>query len=216
MIDGERAIEVGAFRHAFRIFMTLCTNAEDPAYFKVSEMAINDQLLPEERDELVKVLREEALKKGNVEAAYNLAILYWRAPALQDLHKAVDILNICCRAGMPHAHAALVKLLIGDGKNLSCATSEVILKLLEDGFASGSVECAWLLAREYMTGAHVKASQDEAYKWLFIAGRLGHEAARKQILVMQGLESQGRFSHVHDEALNIIDTMENRMVTFKL
>lgn len=215
LVDGERAVQAGAYRHAFQIFMALCNNAEDPAFFKVSEMALNDQLTADERNQLIAVLREEALKKHNIEAAYNLAILYWRVEPIQDLEKAVEILNICCRAGLPHAYAALVRLFSGVGSQMPQATPEVIMNLLSDGFAAGSIECAWLMAREYLSGAHIKPDQDEAFKWLFVAGRLGHEEARKQILVMQGLESLGRFDHMQEEALSIIETMENRMVRFK-
>ena len=77
--DGERAVKIGAYRQAFDIFMMLCQNAEDPAYYKLSEMALNKQLLEEEITIIEKHMIEE-MKNRNEQATFNLGILYWRAP----------------------------------------------------------------------------------------------------------------------------------------
>jgi len=212
--DGERAVKVGAYRHAFEIFMMLCENGEDPAFFKTAEMALNDQLVPEERERLIMFLDKEA-KHHNVEAAFNLAVLYWRVPAMQDMEKAVEMLQRCCRDNMPRAFVALAKLFMGDGRNLPGATPETVLKLLADGFAAGSIESAWLIAKLHLDGQYVKKDDQAAFKWLFIAGRLGHLEARKHALMMQGLYPNGAFRYVQDEALDLIEKLEGRMVRFE-
>jgi len=211
--DGERAVKVGAYRHAFEIFMMLCENGEDPAFYKSTEMALNDQLIPDERGRLLHFL-EKQVKQHNKEATFNLAILYWRVPAMQDLEKAVELLQICCRNSMARAFLALARLFMGDGMNLPGATPETILKLLADGFAAGSIECAWLIAKLHLDGRYVHKDDQVAFKWLFIAGRLGHLEARKHALMMQGLYPNGTFRYVQDEAIDLIEKLEGRMIRF--
>lgn len=214
MEDGERAIKVGAYRHAFQIFMMLCENSEDEALFRATQMALNDQLIPEERERLISFLERE-IRAYNKDAAFNLAVLYWRVPAMQDIEKAMDLLQKCCRDGVPRAFVALAKLLMSDGRNLPGATPDAIVKLLQDGFAAGSIEAAWLIAKLHLDGAYVKKDDYEAFKWLFIAGRLGHVEARKHALMMQGLYPNGAFKYVQDEALDLIEKLEGRMVKFE-
>jgi TPR repeat protein len=212
--EGEQAVKSGAYRQAFRIFLSMCQNYEDPAYYKVSEMVLNDQLLPEERDQLINILSKEATKH-NLEAAFNLAILYWRAPAIRDLQRASELLNLCVRNAMPEAHVALVKLYLGDGQDLPGARSEAIMELLLDGFGLGSIEAAWHIARQYLTGTHTARDDFGAFKWLCIAGRLGHEEARKHALMMEGLRPAGAYAHARDEALELVNSMETAMVRFR-
>ena len=87
------------------------------------------------------------------------------------------------------------------------------MKTLQDAFASGSIEAAWLIARQHMTGQHAKKDDFEAFRWLFIAGRLGHEEARKHAVMLEGLRP-GAYKWVADEALDLMDKMQNRGVEF--
>ncbi len=213
MIDGEEALRMGAHRQAFRIFMGLCQNLEDPAFYMVCQMELDGHLTPEERDQMVTVLYAEA-KKNNLDAAFNLAVLFWRSPTMMDIDRADALLQVCARSGMAQAHIALAKLYMGDGTHLPGAASDNIMKVLNDAFALGSIEAAWLIARQYLSGDHVKKDDYEAFRWLFIAGRLGHEEARKHALILEGLRPPGAFRWIQDEALDLMDKMENRMVKF--
>jgi TPR repeat protein len=212
--DGERAILAGAHRHAFFIFMGLCRNSEDKAFFKVSEMALNGQLLDEEREQMVDLFNQE-IRRHNPEATYNLAILYWRVPAMQNLELAESLLRKCCDSGMIEAYLALARLYIGDGANLPEASSDNIMRVLHEAFALGSIEAAWLIARQHMKGEHASRNDFDAFKWLFIAGRLGHEEARKQALIIAGLQHSGALQFVQDEALELLDKLYNRGVEWR-
>ncbi len=214
LADGERAVLAGAYRHAFFIFLALCRSAEDKAFYKVSEMALNDQLVAEERDQLLELFNYE-VKRHNLEATYNLAILCSRAPYMQDIDRAEQLFIHCTQSGMIEAHLALARFYMAEGQHLPGATSDNIMRILHEGFALGSIEAAWLIARQYMTGQHAKRDDIEAFKWLFIAGRLGHEEARKQAMMIAGLQPAGSLSFVQDEALDMIDKLENRMVHWR-
>lgn len=212
VFDGEDALRHGAYRHAFRVFLGLCQNLEDPAFYRVCQMELDGHLTPEERDEMVGVLTSQT-KKGNLDAAFNLAVLFWRSSTMRDLPRAEALLKVAAGAGMAQASVSLAKLYIGDGSQLSNATSDNIMKALQEAFASGSIEAAWLIARQHMTGQHAKTDDFEAFRWLFIAGRLGHEEARKHAVMLEGLRP-GAYRWVADEALDLMDKMDNRGVKF--
>jgi TPR repeat protein len=215
--DGERAVKIGAFRQAFDIFMMICANAEDPAYYKLSEMALNKQLKDEELQEVVKLMKKEFEENRNAQATYNLGILFWRAPYswLHDLEKAVDMFDKACRMEVAEAYVALAKIYMGDGKTLALATASNIMNLLHEGFKLGAIEAAYLIAKQHLDGKYAKKDDDEAFKYLFIAGRLGNLEARKQSMVMQGLHKEGYFRGIQQEALEILDQMESKMIRFR-
>ncbi len=213
--DGERAIKIGAYRQAFDIFMMLCANAEDPAYYKLSEMALNKQMLEEELAQTVKLMSEE-VKNRNQQATYNLGILYWRAPySLKDLNKAVELLNLACNMEVPEAFVALARLYMNEGAHLPLATSTNIMNLLQRGFELGSIDAVYLIAKQHMDGKHAKKDDFEAFKYLFIAGRLGNIEAKKQAMIMQGLHHEGAFRGVQEEAIHMLEKLESKMVVFK-
>jgi TPR repeat protein len=213
--DGERAVKIGAYRQAFEIFMMLCANAEDPAYYKLSEMALAKQLKDHELDEVVKLMEKE-FDNNNWQATYNLGILYWRAPySIHNLEKAVEMFDKACRMEVPQAFVALAKIYMGDGKHLPLATSSNIMNLLHEGFRLGSIEAAYLIAKQHLDGKHAKKDDDEAYRYLFISGRLGNLEAKKQAMIMQGLHPEGFFRGVQKEAADLLDQIESKMIVFK-
>ena len=210
--DGERAVKLGAYRQAFEIFMMLCVNQEDPAFFKLSEMAINKQLEEEELQRLIDMMKEEVRKK-NGEATFNLAVVYWRAPyATKNLEKAIEYLNAACRMEVAQAFIALAKLYMSDGAHLPLATGSNIMNLLHQGFEHGSVEAAHLIAKEHLSGHYAKKDSYEAFKYLFIAGRLGITEAKKHTMVMQGLNASPEFKLAQQEAMQIIEHHESKMI----
>jgi len=213
--DGERAIKIGAYRQAFDIFLSLCANAEDPAYYKLSEMALNEQMLEEELAQTVKLMTEE-VKNRNHQATYNLAMLYWRAPyKIKNTEKAVELFNLACGMEVPEAFVALARLYMNEGAHLPLATSANIMNLLKKGFELGSIDACYLLAKQHMDGKHAKKDDFETFKYLFISGRLGHIEAKKQAMVMQGLHPEGAFRGVQAEAINMLEQLEAKMIVFK-
>ena len=212
--DGERAVKIGAYRQAFDIFMMLCANAEDPAYYKLSEMALAKQLRDEELDEVVRLMEKE-YGNNNGQATYNLGILCWKAPYnIHDLDRAADFFNKACRLEIPEAYVALARLYMGDGAHLPLATSDNIMNLLHAGFQLGAREAPYLIAKQHLDGAHAKKDDYEAFKYLFISGRLGHLEARKQAMIMQGLHPEGYFRAAQQEASDLLDDIESKMVQF--
>ena len=213
--DGERAVKIGAYRQAFDIFMMLCHNAEDPAYYKLSEMALNKQLLEEEITIVEKHMTEE-MKNRNEQATFNLGILYWRAPySIRNLEKAVEMFNLACNMEVPQAYVALAKLYMGDGKHLPLATPSTLMNLLHNAFEHGSIEAVYLIAKQHIDGTYAKKDDFEAFKYLFIAGRLGHLEAKKHAMVMQGLYPDGAFRGTQEEAIHILDKLEAKMIVFE-
>ena len=213
--DGERAVKIGAYRQAFDIFMMLCANAEDPAYYKLSEMALAKQLKEDEIDEVVRLMEKE-YDNNNWQATYNLGILYWRAPySIHNLEKAVEMFNKACRMEVPQAFVALAKIYMGDGKHLPLATASNIMNLLHEAFRLGSIEAAYLIAKQHLDGKYAKKDDDEAYRYLFISGRLGTVEARKQAMIMQGLHAEGYFRGIQKEAADLLDELESKMIQFK-
>ena len=213
--DGERAVKIGAYRQAFDIFMMLCANAEDPAYYKLSEMALARQLKEDEIDEVVRLMEKE-YDNNNWQATYNLGILYWRAPySIHNLEKAVEMFNKACRMEVPQAFVALAKIYMGDGKHLPLATASNIMNLLHEAFRLGSIEAAYLIAKQHLDGKYAKKDDDEAYRYLFISGRLGNVEARKQAMIMQGLHAEGYFRGIQKEAADLLDELESKMIQFK-
>jgi len=213
--DGERAIKIGAYRQAFDIFLSLCANAEDPAYYKLSEMALNQQMLEDELAQTVKLMTEE-VKNRNEQATYNLAMLYWRAPyKIKNTEKAVELFNQACSMGVPEAFVALARLYMNEGAHLPLATASNIMNLLKKGFELGSIDGCYMIAKQYMDGKYVKKDDLEAFRYLFISGRLGHTEAKKQAMIMQGLHPEGAFRGVQAEAIDMLETLEGKMITFK-
>jgi TPR repeat protein len=213
--DGERAVKIGAYRQAFDIFMMLCANAEDPAYYKLSEMALNQQMLEEELAQTVKLMTEE-VKNRNHQATYNLGILYWRAPyKIKNIEKAVELFNLACNMEVPEAFVALARLYMNEGAHLPLATPANIMNLLKKGFELGSIDACYLIAKQHMDGKYAKKDDFEAFKYLFISGRLGNIEAKKQAMIMQGLHPEGAFRGVQAEAINMLDKLEGKMIVFK-
>ena len=213
--DGERALKIGAYRQAFDIFMMLCANAEDPAYYKLSEMAHNKQMLDEELAQTVKLMTEE-VKNRNHQATYNLGILYWRAPySIKNIEKAVELFNLACNMEVPEAFVALARLYMNEGAHLPLATPNNIMSLLKKGFELGSIDACYLIAKQHMDGKYAKKDDFEAFKFLFISGRLGNIEAKKQAMIMQGLHPEGAFRGVQAEAVDMLEKLEGKMIVFK-
>ena len=213
--DGERAVKIGAYRQAFDIFMMLCANAEDPAYYKLSEMALNKQMLDEELAQTVKLMTEE-VKNRNHQATYNLGILYWRAPySIKNIEKAVELFNLACNMEVPEAFVALARLYMNEGAHLPLGTPTNIMSLLKKGFELGSIDACYIIAKQHMDGKYAKKDDFEAFKYLFISGRLGNIEAKKQAMIMQGLHPEGAFRGVQAEAVDMLEKLEGKMIVFK-
>jgi TPR repeat protein len=131
------------------------------------------------------------------------------------LEKAVEMFDKACRMEVPQAFVALAKIYMGDGKHLPLATSSNIMNLLHEGFRLGSIEAAYLIAKQHLDGKHAKKDDDEAYRYLFISGRLGNLEAKKQAMIMQGLHPEGFFRGVQKEAADLLDQIESKMIVFK-
>lgn len=177
--DGERAVKIGAYRQAFDIFMMLCANAEDPAYYKLSEMALNKQMLDEELAQTVKLMTEE-VKNRNHQATYNLGILYWRAPySIKNIEKAVELFNLACNMEVPEAFVALARLYMNEGAHLPLATPNNIMSLLKKVLNWAQLMPAISLPSSTWM-ANTPKDDFEAFKFLFISGRLGNIEAKNR------------------------------------
>ena len=51
--DGEYALRAGAYPQAFEIFMMLAGTGEDPAYYNLCSMVLNNQLTEDQLGQLV-------------------------------------------------------------------------------------------------------------------------------------------------------------------
>jgi TPR repeat protein len=172
-------------------------------------------MLDEELAQTVKLMTEE-VKNRNHQATYNLGILYWRAPYnIKNIEKAVELFNLACNMEVPEAFVALARLYMNEGAHLPLATPTNIMNLLKKGFELGSIDACYLIAKQHMDGKYAKKDDFEAFKYLFISGRLGNIEAKKQAMIMQGLHPEGAFRGVQAEAIDMLEKLEGKMIVFK-
>lgn len=85
--EAERAIKLGAYTQAYEIFVAMVESGEDPAFYKLCEMAIHAQLHEDQQKDFADRL-ERAVRQDNESATYNMAVLYSRGVVFErDLQK---------------------------------------------------------------------------------------------------------------------------------
>jgi TPR repeat protein len=142
-------------------------------------------------------------------------MIYWKAPgAIRDLNKALTLLQSCCKQELPEGYASLAKFLMTEGKDMPAAKALSVMELLTQGAERGSIEACFLLGREYSTGERCPIDNLLAYKYLFMASKLGHTESKKFVHLLEGIKDRGTFSSAMQEALDTISEMESRMVRF--
>ncbi len=213
--DGEQALKAGAHREAFDIFLILARNGEEGAIYRLNEMIISKQTTESQAQEVLQLLVEQSQAR-NADATFNLAILYWGAPfaSIQSLDKAVENFMEACRMLFPRAFIGLARLCMTSGSGLAIATPSNIMRLLRRGLELGCAEAAQMLAKQYLDGQIVEKNDDEAYMYLFIAGKLGDQESRKQALMMEGLYPRGTFLGAQERGEKLLEGLEERGVLF--
>lgn len=104
---------------------------------------------------------------------------------------------------------------MGEGAHLPLATSNNIMDLLHKGFQLGAREAPYIIATQHLDGKHAKKDDEEGFKYLFIAGRLGNSEARKQAMIMRGLQREGFFMRAQEQVAELLDELESKMVRFR-
>jgi TPR repeat protein len=213
--DGEQALRAGAHREAFEIFLILARNAEVEAMYRLSEMIINKQVTEAQAQQVFELLVEQSQSR-NADATFNLAIVYWGAPfaSIQSLDKAVETFMEACRMLFPRAFIGLARLCMTSGSGLAISTPANIMRLLRRGLELGCAEAAQMLAKQYLDGQMVEKNDDEAYMYLFIAGKLGDPEARKQALMMEGLYPRGAFLGAQERGEKLLMGLQEKGVLF--
>ena len=89
-----------------------------------------------------------------------------------------------------------------------------VMNLLTQGAERGSIEACFLLGREYSTGERCPIDNLLAYKYLFMAAKLGHTESKKFVHLLEGIKDKVSFSGAMQDALDTISEMESRMVRF--
>jgi TPR repeat protein len=215
LADGEYKLKLGAYRQAFEIFLMLAINEEDPAYYKLCEMVLNNQLKDDEIATLEDHLKR-SVRGGNKLAAYNLAFIRWHSKgALRNLEEAVELFEEACAHDVPEAYVALARLYMKDGADLPLASGPNIMNLLERGLNHGSIEAAFMLGKFYYDGQYTPRNDSQAFKYLFIAAKQRHEEARKALLVLQAIHPNHPFSAEQEAAYEIIDRIETERGHFR-
>lgn len=207
--EAERAIKLGAYTQAYEIFVAMVESGEDPAFYKLCEMAIHAQLHEDQQKDFADRL-ERAVRQDNESATYNMAVLYSRGVVFErDLQKAAHLFSKACACRVPEAFAALAKLYIHHRHDLPLASSDNIVQLLHDGIKLGSAESAYLMGRICTTGGPVRADPFEAVKYLYAAARLGHEEAKKALVMIQTMNPSETFASQQKEGTDLYWRMKN-------
>jgi TPR repeat protein len=142
-------------------------------------------------------------------------MIYWKAPAaIRDINKALTLLQSCCKSELPEGYASLAKFLMTEGKDMPAARALSVMELLTQGAERGSIEACFLLGREYSTGERCPIDNLLAYKYLFMASKLGHTESKKFVHLLEGIKDKVSFSGAMQDALDTISEMESRMVRF--
>lgn len=207
--EAERALKLGAYIQAFEIFVAMTESGEDPAFYKLCEMALNGQLQPEQVKQLETRL-ERAIENDNDAATYNSAVLISRGVVFpRDLEKAADLFRITCSRRLPESFNALAQLYLNNLGEIPLATSDNILDLLEQGIKLGSPDCAYLMGRIYAKGELFRADPYKAVKYLYAAARFGHEEAKKALVLIQTMNPGEPFRRQQEEGTELYWRMKN-------
>lgn len=207
--DGEYALRAGAYPQAFEIFMMLAGTGEDPAYYNLCSMVLNNQLNESQLQQLDDLLQREA-RNGDKLAIYNLGIVYWRSShaRFKNLDKAAECLQRASALEVPEANVALAKFYIGEGSTNPMAKPDVIAHLLEQALDLGVIEAAYLLGRIYYEGSLMPRNDSKAFIYLYIAAKQGHVEGKKALLLLQTLHDKNPFTPEIEKAREIMDQVE--------
>jgi len=214
LADAEAALKAKDFPAAFAALMTLARNGHEQAMLRLAEMAVQQQLQESDLPQLTEDLLKES-RANNHHATLALAMIYWKAPgAIRDINKALTLLQSCCKQELPEGYASFAKFLMTEGKDMPAAKALSVMELLTQGAERGSIEACFLLGREYSTGERCPIDNLLAYKYLFMAAKLGHTESKKFVHLLEGIKDKVSFSGAMQEALETISEMESRMVRF--
>ena len=207
--EGNRALELGAYHQAFEIFMAMVESGEDPAFYKLCEMAINDQLDDNERELFVQRLLQD-VAQGNGIAAFNAGILYSRGTGIpRDIDKAVDMFNLAISHKVPEGPLALARLYIGHLGKLPLASPDNVVSLLDQGARLGSVDAAFTLGKLFTQGDVLSRDPYKAFLYLFLAAAQGHEDSKRALMVLQTLHPKEPFEREQKAAKEMIYRIKN-------
>lgn len=207
--EAERALKLGAYIQAFEIFIAMTESGEDPAFYKLCEMALNGQLQDYQTSELRRRL-ERAIENDNDAATYNAAVLISRGVVFpKDLERAADLFRIACTRRVPESFHALAQLYLNNLGEIPLATADNIIDLLEQGIKLGSPDCAYLMGRIYAKGELSRADPYKAVKFLYAAARFGHEEAKKALVLIQTMNPGESFRRQQEEGTDLYWRMKN-------
>lgn len=207
--EAERALKLGAYTQAYEIFVAMVESGEDPAFYKLCEMAINGQLHEDQEKDFADRLTR-AVRQDNDAATFNLGVLYSRGVVFpRDLQRSADLFSKACARRIPEAFAALAKLYMNHPQEITFASVSNILQLLQEGIKLGSVECAFLMGRLHASGGLIKTDPFQAVKYLYAAARLGHEEAKKALVVIQTMNPAEPFTRQQQEGRDLYWRMKN-------
>jgi TPR repeat protein len=174
---GNRALILGAYSQAYEIFCLMVEDGEDPAFYKLCEMAIHQQLNDRQQVSLKERL-ETAVQHGNEAACYNSAVLTERGVLFDHSpEKAERLFKRACGSSVPQAYAALVRLYLAHRPKFPTIRNSDITDLLKDGIRYGDPGAAYLLGMLHTKGEIVKQCYESAGKFLFAAEKHGHREA---------------------------------------
>ena len=207
--DGEYALKAGAYPQAFEIFMMLAGTGEDPAYYNLCSMVLNNQLNESQLQQLDDLLQREA-SNGDKLAIYNLGIVYWRCShaRFKNLDKAAECLQRASALEVPEANVALAKFYMADGSSNPMAKPDTIIHLLEQALDFGVIEAAYLLGRIFYDASYTARDDSKAFVYLYIAAKQGHVEGKKALLLLQTLHQKNPFTSEIEKAREIMDNVE--------
>lgn len=189
---GRMNLEKGKVDVAFDIFIDLAKNdLDEDALYMLTRMTFDGKLNPEQI-EIFYELQNSHSSYGNGYALYNVGLMHERGlgKVKQDYKIAVEYYKKAIKEEVHDAYCNLGNIYaLGLGMEQGVPRDMFKgLELLAKGAESGSRQSAYTLGSLYGKGEFIPRDDSKAVYFLTLAAKLGHEQAKRVLII---------FAHAH-------------------
>lgn len=216
---GRMNLEKGKVDVAFDIFIDLARNdLDEDALYMLTRMTFDGQLNPEQI-ELFYELQNSHSSYGNGYALYNVGLMHERGlgKVSQDYKVAVEYYE---RAIKEEVHDAYCNLgnIYALGLGMEQGVPRDIFKgleLLSKGAEFGSRQSAFTIGSLYGKGEFIPQDKSKAVYFLTLASKLGHEQAKRVLIIFAHAHRGENFDPEVDAANITFGKIENMRRLYK-
>ena len=216
---GRMNLEKGKVDIAFDIFFDLAKNdLDEDALYMLSRMTFDGQLNPEQI-ELFYELQNSASSYGNGYALFNVGLMHERGlgKVKQDIKVAVQYYEKAIKEEMHDAFCNLGNI-YALGLGMEQGVPRDIFKglqLLAMGAEFGSRQSAFTIGSLYGKGEFIPQDKSKAFYFLALAAKMGHEQAKRVLIIFTHAHKGENFDTEMDEANVAFGKIENMRKLYK-